>query len=169
MPTRGWVDENGAPARPYGVADRGGAQMSKEELERLDDEGLAAWNSHDAEALAGLFADDFVWNDWTLPQPIRDKDGIRQYFNGWVTAFPDMQAKVTWRVVGEDEVASEIEFTGTNTGPMAMAGNEIPPTNKPVIGRGTYFLRVRDGKVVEFNSHPDVAGIMMQMGMIPQM
>jgi steroid delta-isomerase-like uncharacterized protein len=143
--------------------------MSKEEMERIDDQGMAAWNDHDADAFLSLFADDFVWYDSTLPEPIRDQEGARRYFNGWATAFPDMNAKVTNRVVGDDAFASEIEFTGTNTGPMVMGGNEIPPTNKAITGHGTYFARVRDGKVVEFSTHPDVAGMMMQLGMMPTM
>ncbi len=114
-------------------------------------------------------ADDFVWNDWTLPEPIRDKEAARRYFNGWVTAFPDMAVKQGSRVVGDDAVAGEIHFTGTNSGPMVMGGKEIPPTNKAVTGRGTYMARVREGKIVEFNSHPDVAGLMMQLGFMPQM
>src|SRR6266508_2923228 len=116
--------------------------MSKEELERLDDQGMIAWNDHDAEAFVSQFADDFVWYDSALPEPIRDKEGARQYFNGWATAFPDMSAKVTNRVVGDDAFASEVEFTGTNTGPMVMGGNEIHPTDKAVTGHGTYFARV---------------------------
>jgi len=30
-----------------------------------------------------------------------------------------------------------------------------------------YFLRVRNGKVVEVHSYPNVAGLMMQLGLIP--
>lgn len=141
----------------------------KEELERLDDQGMAAWDSHDADAFVSLLADDFVWNDWTVSEPIRDRNGAREYFSSWARAFPDMQVKQINRVVGDDAVAAEVEFTGTNTGPMSMAGKEIPPTNKTVIGRGSYIARVRDGKIVEFSSHPDVAGLMMQLGFMPQM
>ncbi len=43
--------------------------MSVEELERINDEGLAAWDAGDAEAFVGLFANDFVWIDWTQPAP----------------------------------------------------------------------------------------------------
>ncbi|HLB61611.1 MAG TPA: ester cyclase [Actinomycetota bacterium] len=143
--------------------------MNREELERLDDQGMAAWDAHDAEAFARLFADDFVLHDWTIPEPIRDKEGVRRYLGTWTTAFPDMRVKQTNRVVGEDAVAGEVEFTGTNTGPMMMAGNEVPPTNKTVMGRGSYIARVRDGKIVEFSSHPDVAGMMMQLGFMPPM
>jgi steroid delta-isomerase-like uncharacterized protein len=143
--------------------------MAREDLERLDDQGMAAWNNHDAEAFVGLFADDFTWYDWTVPEPIRDKDGARQYFNSWMTAFPDMLVKQTIRVVGDDAVAAEIEFNGTNSGPMVMGGNEVPPTNRTVTGRGSYIARVREGKIVEFSSHPDAAGMMMQLGLMPQM
>lgn len=143
--------------------------MSREELERLDDQGMAAWDAHDADAWVSMFADDFELRDWTIPEPIRDKEGVRQYFNAWVGAFPDMRVKQTGRVVGDDAVAAELEFMGTNTGPMVMAGNEIPPTNRSVTGRGSYIARIRDGKVVEFSAHPDVAGMMMQLGFMPQM
>ena len=67
------------------------------------------------------------------------------------------------------EPAGEVEWTGTNSGPMEMGGKEIPPTNKTVIGRGSYIAFVRGGKVVEFRSHPDTAGIMMQLGLLPPM
>jgi steroid delta-isomerase-like uncharacterized protein len=143
--------------------------MSKEELERLDDRGMAAWDSHDADTWVGLFADDFVLRDWTVAEPIRDKDSVRTYFNAWMAAFPDMRVKQTNRVVGEDAVAAEIEFTGTNTGTMVMGGMEMSPTNKAVVGRGSYIARARDGKVVEFSAHPDAAGVMRQLGLMPSM
>jgi len=54
----------------------------------------------------------------------------------------------TNRLVGEDAVAAELELTGTNTGPMMMAGKKIPPTGKSVAGKGAYFARVEEGKVI---------------------
>jgi len=80
-----------------------------------------------------------------------------------------MSVKQANRVASDDAVAAEVQFTGTNSGPMMMAGKEIPPTGKSVIGRGAYFARVQDGKVVEFNSYPDIAGMMMQLGFMPEM
>jgi steroid delta-isomerase-like uncharacterized protein len=143
--------------------------MSKKELEELDEKGLAAWDKHDAEAFVSLLADDFVWYDWTLPEPIRTKDGARQYFSSWGKAFPDLKTTNVSRVVGDDAVATEIEWTGTNSGPMSMGDKEIPPTNKSVLGRGSYMWRAKSGKIVEFRSHPDVAGLMMQLGFMPEM
>jgi steroid delta-isomerase-like uncharacterized protein len=143
--------------------------MGKEEVERIDEIGIAAWDNHDAKGFADLFADRFVINDVAIPQPITDRDGAVAYAQSWFTAFPDMSVKQTNRVVSDDAVASEVEFTGTNTGPMMMAGKEVPPTGRAVTGTGTYFARLRDGKIVEFNSHPDIANMMMQLGFMPPM
>jgi steroid delta-isomerase-like uncharacterized protein len=143
--------------------------MSREDVERIDDQGMAAWDAHDAQGFANIFADDFALNDVATPQPITEKDAVLAFAQAWFTAFPDMSVKQTNRVVSDDAVAAEVQFTGTNSGPMMMAGKEIPPTGKTVIGRGTYFARVRDGKVVEFNSYPDIAGMMMQLGFMPAM
>src|SRR2546426_12407831 len=110
--------------------------MSREDLERLDDLGMAAWDGHQPEAFVDLFADDFVWRDLTVPQPMRSRSEAKQYMQGWFTAFPDMRVRTTNRVIGEDSVAAEVEFTGTNTGPLAMGGMELPATGKSMVGRG---------------------------------
>jgi predicted ester cyclase len=142
--------------------------MANADLERIDNQGMAAWDSHDADAWVNLFADQFVWRDWTVPEPIRDKQGARAYFNSWITAIPDMRVKQIARVIGDDAIAAEVEFTGTNSGPVVMGGNEIPPTNRRVTGRGSYIARIQGGKIVEFSSHPDAAGMMIQLGLMPQ-
>ncbi len=141
--------------------------MSKQELERIDDLGIAAWDDHKPDAFVDLFADDFVLRDTTVPQPLRTKDEAHAYAQSWFTAFPDLHVRKTNRVIGKDLVAAELEFTGTNTGPLSMGGMEIPATGKSVVGRGPYFARVKDGKVVEFSAHPDAAGLMVQLGLMP--
>ena len=142
--------------------------MSNEDLERIDELGMAAWDNHKPEAFVDLFADEFVWRDLTVPEPMRTSDEAVAYMQSWFTAFPDMRVRTTNRVIGRDSIAAEIEFTGTNTGPLAMGGMQIPATGKSVVGHGAYFVRVRDGKVVEFSSHPDAAGMMAQLGLMPQ-
>ena len=142
--------------------------MSKEDLERLDDQGLAAWDNHKPDAFVEVLAHDFVVRDLSIPEPLRTRDEVRAYAQSWFTAFPDLQLRQTNRVIGEESVAAEYEFTGTNTGPLAMGGTELPPTGRSVVGRGAYFVKVQDGKVVEFSAHPDSAGLMMQLGLMPQ-
>ena len=141
--------------------------MSIRDIEKLDDQGIKAWDTHDPDAFVALFADTFTATDDSVPEPMKTKDALRDYSEAWFRAFPDMHLKVTNRVVTEDGVGAEIEFTGTNTGPMAMGGMEMPATNKKVNGNGSYFAKIRDGKITEFHAHPNVAGVMMQLGMMP--
>ncbi len=42
----------------------------------------------------------------------------------------------------------------------------IPPTGSRVEIPAVAMVRVREGKIVEMRSHPDVAGIMMQLGLM---
>jgi steroid delta-isomerase-like uncharacterized protein len=142
--------------------------LSKEELEQIDAAGMAAWDNHDPDAWVSLFADEFAWHDWTLPEPITDKHAARAHFLTYTTAIPDMRSKTIDRVIGEDSVAAEVEWTGTNSGPIVMGGMELPATNKVVTGRGSYIYHVRDGKIVEFRAHPDAAGLMVQLGLMPR-
>jgi steroid delta-isomerase-like uncharacterized protein len=142
--------------------------MSIQDNLRIDDEEIAAWNAHDAERAAMVFPEEVVWIDTGSPQPVKGRDGVRQYLQGWFTAFPDIKLTVKNRVATEDQVAAELEFVGTNTGALQLApGASIPATGKTVYGRGTYFVRFKDGQAVEVHSYPDLAGMMMQLGLMP--
>jgi steroid delta-isomerase-like uncharacterized protein len=141
--------------------------MSIRDIEQLDDLGIKAWDTHDSAAFAALFADKFTLTADNVPEPMKTMEALRSYSEAWFTAFPDMHVKVTNRIVTEDGVGAEIEFSGTNTGPMVMGGMEMPPTNKKVNSNATYFAKVRNGKITEFHAHPNLASVMMQLGMMP--
>lgn len=139
--------------------------MDKNELAKLDDEMLGSWNDHNIEVFLGHCADDIVWHDISMPEPMQGKDAAGQYFQSWMTAFPDFRATPVNRVIGDDSVAVEVEFGGTNTGPMQMGEDTIPATGKAVSTKGSYFAIVRDGKLAEMHTYPDLMGMMMQLGL----
>ena len=143
--------------------------MSVEENIKLDEEFIAAWDTHDVDRALAILSEDVVWQDVASPEPMRGKAGVRPFLQSWFTAFPDLKSEVKNRVVSEDQVATEVEFIGTNTGPLQMAASApaIPATGKKVTGKGTYFLRIQNGKAVEVHSYPDAAGMMMQLGLMP--
>lgn len=143
--------------------------MSRAEVEQLDDRGMAAWDKHDTAGFAGLLADNFTFSDVMAPEAFKTREQVQAYMDSWFTAFPDMHVTSTRRVVSDDEVAAEVEFTGTNTGPLRMGDREIPATGKSVVATGTYFASIRDGKIESFRAHPDVASMMGQLGLMPGM
>ena len=141
--------------------------MSKDDVAQVDERTIAAWNDHDVDGILAMLAEKFVWNDVGLPEPMHGLDEVRAYAQAWFEAFPDLALRQTNRVLADDAVAAELEFTGTNTGPLVAAGNQIPPTGRSVIGRGAYFARFEGDKVVEFSAYPDMAGMMTQLGLMP--
>ena len=142
--------------------------MSVQDNIKLDEEEIAAWNAHDVERAAAIFSDDVVWQDTGSPQAMNGKDAVRQYLHGWFSSFPDIKITVINRVATEDHVASELEFVGTNTGDLQLGpGMTIPATGKTVHGKGTYFVYFKDGKPVAVHSYPDLAGMLMQLGLMP--
>jgi steroid delta-isomerase-like uncharacterized protein len=143
--------------------------MSVQDNLKLDEEEIAAWNAHDVERALAIFPDNVKWQDVSSPQPFNNKDGIRQYLQGWFSAFPDIKITVTNRVITEEYVAAELDFVGTNSGALQMAPGApaIPATGRKVSGKGTYFVRFKNGQAVEVHSYPDVAGMMMQLGLMP--
>ena len=142
--------------------------MSVQDNLKVDEEEIAAWNAHDVERAVAVFPDEIVWIDTGSPQPMKGKDALRQYLQGWFSAFPDIKITVKNRVITEEYVASELDFTGTNSGDLQLApGATIPATGKKVNGKGTYFVHFKDGKPVEVHSYPDLAGMMMQLGLMP--
>ena len=68
--------------------------MSIQDNIKLDEEEIAAWNAHDVERALAIFPDNVMWHDVSSPQPFNGKDGIRQYLQGWFSAFPDMKITV---------------------------------------------------------------------------
>jgi steroid delta-isomerase-like uncharacterized protein len=142
--------------------------MSIQENLKLDEKNFEAWNAHDVDASLANYSDDIVWMDVGIPEPLRGKEAVRQYVQGWFSAFPDIQLTVTNRLVTEDRVAGELEWVGTQSGPLALAPGApaLPPTGKKVMGKATYFVRVKDGKAAEVHTYPDNAGLMMQLGLM---
>jgi steroid delta-isomerase-like uncharacterized protein len=146
-----------------------GEKMSAQDNLKLDEANFKAWNAHDVDGSLALYSDDIIWQDVGSPQAFKGKEAVRQYIEGWFSAFPDIMLTVKNRVITEDQLAGEFEFSGTNTGPLLLAPGmpAMPPTGKKVIGRGTYFVRFKNGLAAEVHTYPDAAGMMMQLGLMP--
>jgi predicted ester cyclase len=140
--------------------------MSANDVLRLHEQVTESWNLHDPRKFASYIDESVVWNDTATPEPIRGKAGAEEFLNKWITAFPDFKMKTISTVIADDRIAAELEFSGTNTGPLKVGDQpEIPATNKKVVNRGCVFGKVRNGKFIEIKSYPDLAGMMMQLGL----
>jgi steroid delta-isomerase-like uncharacterized protein len=134
-------------------------------ISKLFDQLLDAWNRHDAKSAASFYDENIVWRDYSIPQPFKGIEGATKIFEMWEKAFPDFKIRVINKIVGEDMVAFQMEFTGTHTGPIEFPGMVIPATNKKITGTDANFLKFRNGKLYEVHDYPDVQGMMAQLGL----
>jgi len=99
---------------------------------------------------------------------LKGKKAAGDFFNQWLIGFPDLKLKKLNQLATEDSIAVEIEFSGTNKGTLQV-GPEIPgipATGKRVSNYGSYFAKVKNGKFVEVHTYLDIAGTLMQLGLL---
>jgi steroid delta-isomerase-like uncharacterized protein len=121
---------------------------------------FAAWNAHDPDAVAAVFAEDATIRDVGSPEPVRGRDAIRQRAADLLAAFPDFRLSQLDLVVGESANADRWEVSGTHTGPflgMEATGNRVQV-------EGATFSRFdANGLVVEDVHFWDVAALLTQL------
>lgn len=133
--------------------------------EELIDRHIKTFNDHDAAGWASHYAENAVVHDPQYPQPLKGREAIRKDLADFLKAFPDLQFKVTNRLVSGDRAAVEGIGTGTHRGPLEGPGGSIPATNKRAEMPFAVFLRVDgSGLIVEERRYYDLAGLAQQLG-----
>lgn len=106
-----------------------------------------------------LVAKDFVDHNPPGPDIAPGREGFKQVFTGFFSAFPDM----TMTVDEGDKVVTRATVSGTHLGDyMGM-----PATGKTFSIGIVDILRFKDGKIAERWGESDTIGMMQQLGVIP--
>ena len=112
-----------------------------------------------------LVSPNYQYHDTAMPNLPKGAEGLRQFLQVYVTAFPDLKLTITDAFGAGDKVAWRWLSEGTNTG--SLMGN--PPTGKKVSVEGiTIDTYDADGKVVESYNSWDSYGLMVQLGLVPE-
>lgn len=121
-----------------------------------------AMDARDFGAISGL-----VDPDCEVITPLvtlRGHDFMGQFAEEHYQTFPDMHHEVVYGIEDGDELAIEVELTGTNTGQMQFPGGSLPPTGKKVRVRIGNFCKFRDGKLIQFRQYYDQMDAFGQLG-----
>lgn len=126
---------------------------------------MAAWNAHDAQQAAAFMAEDVTYLDATVGEPVsgRDKarDGVIQLF---MTAVPDLKWEMKGEpVVGNDAIAFEWRFSGTNTGAWDAG---TPATGRSFAFDGVTLMRLKGDAIAYQADYYDALGFQRQLGWI---
>lgn len=133
------------------------SQENKELLRRFAEEGF---NRGDTDVVDEIVADDFVYNDPTLPS---GRDGVKQVIQMFRIAFPDGRLSIDSLVAERDLVVARSTFTGIQSGEFMG----IPPTGRAVRIQEIDIARIEGGKIAEHWGVADRYTLMQQLGVIP--
>ena len=129
---------------------------------------VAAWNGHDAAAMADLVTDDVVWEDPALPAAARGVAAVQEFMRtGWVT-FPDLHFDETDAphcTFEGTQVAWRWRMRGTMTGPIEPPG--FGPTGRSMEAEGVDLWTLRDGRIARYRAFYDMNDVARQLGIAP--
>lgn len=132
----------------------------RRQAQEANDRTYAAWNAHDADAVAAVFAADAIVYENGGTIVTRGRAAIRERAATLLTAFPDFHLERVELIIDGDRHADRWILTGTHRGPLFG----IAPTGRPVRVEGATFTRMNhDGLVVEDIHFADFAGLMAQL------
>jgi len=126
----------------------------------VNDRTYAAWNAHDPEAVAAVFAKDAVVREIGGAGEARGRAAVRDRAAALLTAFPDLHLERVELIIDGDRHADRWILTGTHQGPLFG----IPPTGRRVRVEGATFTRLGPDGLVAADVHlSDVAGLLAQL------
>jgi steroid delta-isomerase-like uncharacterized protein len=94
----------------------------------------------------------------------KGKAQILQSLKVWKTAFPQGTAEVTNQIAQGDQVASEVVYKATHTGPLVGSTGTIPATNKSIVLKTMLISSFRNGLIQRERTYFDQADFMRQLG-----
>ena len=136
----------------------------------LMDRWVAAWNAHDAEAMAACLTDDVVYIDpGARPDPVlRGPAAVREFAEGLWRASPDLKFEVLELFTSDDGgvVTMHWRTSGTFVAPLEPPG--FGPTGGPIVMEGYDRNEVRDGRFFHHEAFYDQYRLGRQIGAVPE-
>jgi steroid delta-isomerase-like uncharacterized protein len=118
-------------------------------------------NNRDLKLLNELVAEDVVDHE-EIPGAPPGREGVKYFLEMMFAAFPDISATIEDEAVEGDKVWTRARMRGTHKGEFMG----IPATGKPIDIQSMDCVRVRDSQAIEHWGITDMAGLMMQMGVL---
>jgi steroid delta-isomerase-like uncharacterized protein len=136
-------------------------------IRRANDDTYAAWNAHDADAVAAVFAPDAEIVDVASGAVTRGRDAIRDVALARFRAFPDFSLEKVFLLIDVDDAerganADRWIMRGTHTGEfMGLAA-----TGRAVDVQGATFSEFdADGLVTRDTHYIDLGALLRQLGL----
>jgi steroid delta-isomerase-like uncharacterized protein len=122
-----------------------------------------AFNKGNLDVADEVYASTFMSHDPTAPEGQGSPEGVKQFVNTYLGAFPDGHTTVEDSIAEGDKVAYRWTFRGTHRGELMG----ISPTGEQVEITGITINRLSGGKIEEQWNLFDQLGMLQQLGVAP--
>jgi steroid delta-isomerase-like uncharacterized protein len=136
--------------------------MTRDEILALLARRADAWRRLDVETLANDYAADAVIESPLAGGTTHGLEQIKQVFQTYFVAFPDLGMDVGDVLVDGQQAAVMATFTGTDRG--GFMG--MPPSGRQVTIPVVFLYEFKDGKIVRDRRVYDFTGLLIQVGML---
>jgi steroid delta-isomerase-like uncharacterized protein len=137
-----------------------GADVDRSIIVAANEATFAAWNTHDADAVAAIFAEDAEIVDVMTGETIKGRVAIREQAAARFAAFPDFRLERRVLLVDGATNADQWVMTGTHEGEFLG----LAPTGRRVEVAGATFSEfAEDGLVTRDTHYIDVGALLRQL------
>jgi steroid delta-isomerase-like uncharacterized protein len=134
--------------------------MDRKAIVAANDATFRAWNAHDPDAIAAIFAEDAEIVDVMTGEVITGRDAIRDQAAARFAAFPDFRLERRMLLIDGATNADQWVMTGTHKGDFLG----LAPTGRRVEVAGATFSEFGDGGLVVRDTHYiDVGALLRQL------
>jgi steroid delta-isomerase-like uncharacterized protein len=134
--------------------------MTRDEILGVRKGRTEAWRRLDVDALLADYAGDAVVESPLAGGSTQGVEQIRQVFQTYFTAFPDLGIEVVDMLIDDQRAAVLATFTGTDRG--GFMG--MPPTGRRITIPVAFLYEFKDGKIVRDRRMYDFTGLLIQVG-----
>ena len=127
---------------------------------QLHEQHVTNQSQGNTDALQNDYAEHAVVEDSMYDEPFVGRAAIMARKGVGMAAIPDLQIKITNRLVHANQVSAEWVATGTHTGDLPG----MPATGRPFTLRGVTVSVRQDGKIVRESLYYDVNDLYRQIG-----
>ena len=136
---------------------------TEEEMRSFMQDILEALNAHDVAQMGSYWTDDIVYDFVPQPPPLNGKEEVAALFGGLFQGVPDLHSTQTRILVSDDIMVTEAMATGTHLGELSG----IPATGNSLQLAPLHIWEFEGDKVKQVTEYLDIAGMLMQIGVMP--
>ena len=134
-------------------------------VERMFEDYLEAWNSHDVDKILPFHTDDCSYEYVATGNVSRGKEELKAYISNTFAVFADFGLELKSSFFAGDWRGAEWIMSGTHTGDIPG----IPTTGKSSSVRGASINELHEGKIKRTSDYWNQVSFLQQVGLLPEL